>query len=137
MPNIPKAGSLFKKISKMKKDPEFKISDPGPFSKRSQKPKGTWNSELLVPNIPKSGSLFKKISKNQKGPRIQNFQCPIFQNPGPFSKKSQKPKGTWNSELSVPNIPKSGSLSKKIKLVLVVLVSANSIWLAPTILWYG
>ena len=57
---------------------------------------------------------FQKNPTNQKGPGIRSFQSPIFQNPGPFSKKSQKPKGTWNSELSEPNVPKSGSLFKKI-----------------------
>ena len=116
------------------------FQNPGPFSKKSQKPKGTWNSEFSEPNVPKSGSLFKKIPKtkrdlefgafraqcskirvpfqknlkNQKGPGIRSFQRPMFQNPGPFSKKSRKPKGTWNSELSETNVPKSGSLFKKI-----------------------
>ena len=76
----------------LKRDPDFgdfglwKFQNPGPFSKKSQKPKGTWNSELSEPNVPKSGSLFKKIPKTKRDLEFGAFRAQCSKIRVPFQK---------------------------------------------------
>ena len=84
----------FSKKNKNQKGPRIPcfqcpiFQNPGPFSKKKQKPRGTQNS-MLSAQYSKIRVPFQKKLKNQKGPGIRSFQCPIFQNPGPFSRNSK------------------------------------------------